>query len=62
MARTESTKIDNTSIKKTADAIAQLVQLNKETGKQTKIMILLTVVITILTLVMSVAVIIDLIA
>ncbi len=51
MGRTESS--DKKSLKKTADATEQLVELNKEAGKQTKWIMVLTVMITILTFVMT---------
>lgn len=58
MARTGG--IDNQtkqSLQQTADATKQLVRLNEETGKQTKWLIILTVVITVLTLIMAIPVI-----
>lgn len=48
------------ALQETADATQQLVSLNKETGRQTKWMIALTVLITILTLIMAIPVIKDL--
>lgn len=48
------------SMLETANASKQLVILNKETGKQTKLMIALTIIIAILTLIMAVPVLKDL--
>ena len=44
------------TLQKTADATQQLVKLNQETGKQTKLMIVLTIIIAILTLIMAIPV------
>ncbi|MDP3043334.1 MAG: hypothetical protein Q8N21_02950 [bacterium] len=50
---------DAQALHKTADATQQLVRLNKETGRQTKWMIALTIIITILTLIMAIPVVTD---
>ncbi|MCK5510073.1 hypothetical protein KAI65_00820 [Candidatus Parcubacteria bacterium] len=50
---------DAQAIHKTANATQQLVRLNKETGKQTKWMIALTIIIAILTLIMAIPVVRD---
>ena len=52
---------ESQALHKTADATQQLVRLNKETGKQTKWMIALTIIITILTLIMAIPIVNDII-
>ncbi len=58
---TISSQIDNKSLQKTADAAEQLVILNKEAGKQTKLLIALIIIITILTLIIVIPIVIELI-